>query len=290
VAAGVPETVFAPAKINLYLHAGARRADGYHPLDSLVVFADLGDELRIEPGDGLSLSIDGPFAAALGAQSDNLVLRAARALAAHADIAPNARMTLAKNLPVAAGLGGGSADAASALRGLVRFWNFAIADTALQAIALSLGADVPACLAGVPLRMEGIGEKLTPLTNFPALDLVLVNPGIALSTAEVFARLERRSGTSRPVRPAHDRDALVARLERTRNDLEEPAASLAPEIREVIGALCSDPSVFIARMSGSGATCFGIYGDAQDAEAAAALIARRYPHWWVRATRTSSSA
>ncbi|HEY2071445.1 MAG TPA: 4-(cytidine 5'-diphospho)-2-C-methyl-D-erythritol kinase [Rhizomicrobium sp.] len=283
---GAPETLFAPAKINLYLHVGEKRPDGYHELDSLVVFADVGDELRIADGERLQFRADGPFAPKLGNDTDNLVLRAAETLARHAGVAPNAHMALTKNLPVASGIGGGSADAAAALRGLKRLWNLDIADAELKAIALSLGADVPACLLCEPLRLEGRGETIVPMPDFPSLDLVLVNPGVALSTPEVFSRLETRTGTNSPIRPFHDRNALIAQLERSTNDLEAPAKALCPQIREVIDALCSDPSSYVVRMSGSGATCFGIFDSAEDARVAAATIADAHPDWWVRAVKT----
>jgi 4-diphosphocytidyl-2-C-methyl-D-erythritol kinase len=223
----------------------------------------------------------------LAGEPYNLVLKAARALAAHAQVEAKAHIALTKNLPVASGIGGGSADAAAALRGLVRLWNLDIPPEALQAIARSLGADVPVCLLGKPARIEGFGEKLTPVADFPRLDLLLVNPGVAMSTAAVFARLGRRATLDRPAPVlSRARDALVAHLERSHNDLEEPAEAIAPEIREVIDALCSDPSNFIVRMSGSGATCFAIYDNAADASAAAAEIARTHPQWWVRTART----
>jgi len=282
-----PDAVFAPAKINLYLHVGAKRADGFHELESLVVFADVGDMLSFEAADALSLTIDGAFAPALANEPDNLVRKAARALAAHATIEPKARIALTKNLPVASGIGGGSADAAAALRGLVKLWKLDIDPAALRAIALSLGADVPACLDSKPALVGGVGERLTPLPGLPPLDLVLVNPGVPVATAEVFRRLEHRSGVGGAARNSfRDWNALIARLETMHNDLEEPAASIAPEIREAIDAICRDPAALIARMSGSGATCFGIYGDMESAAASADIIRRAHPKWWVTVART----
>lgn len=281
-----PDAVFAPAKINLTLHVGARRPDGYHDVESLVVFADIGDEVRVSTANDLTLSVDGPFAPALKGEADNLVLRAARALAAHAGIAPKARIALTKNLPIASGIGGGSADAAAALRGLSKLWKIDIGGAALAEIALSLGADVPACLAAVPVHMEGIGDRLTQIANLPPLDLVLVNPGIAISTADVFARLETRSGTTRPLPQFHGRDSLIGYLDRSCNDLEKPAEAGAPIIREVIDAICSHETALIVRMSGSGATCFGIFDDADVARFAAERIAKDHPDWWVKTART----
>ncbi|HEX3673400.1 MAG TPA: 4-(cytidine 5'-diphospho)-2-C-methyl-D-erythritol kinase [Rhizomicrobium sp.] len=275
---------FAPAKINLTLHIGRRRADGYHQLESLVVFADAGDKLRFAAANDLSLSVNGPFAAALTGETDNLVLKAARALAAQAKIEPRAHIRLTKNLPIASGIGGGSADAAAALRGLMRLWNLNVAPAALQRIALSLGADVPACLHGGALQVEGVGERLMPLPGFPVLDAVLVNPGVAVSTAEVFRRLDIRTGITHNTAP-HDWSQLLGFLEQQHNDLEEPASHAAPIIREAIDALCADPLSLLVRMSGSGATCFGIYGDAGCANDAARMIAKAHPDWWVKAVK-----
>ncbi|MGH6871040.1 MAG: 4-(cytidine 5'-diphospho)-2-C-methyl-D-erythritol kinase [Rhizomicrobium sp.] len=280
------ETVFAPAKINLTLHVGARRADSYHDLESLVVFADAGDSLQLLESDALTLLIDGPFAGDLRNEPDNLVLRAARALAAGAGIVPAARIVLTKNLPVASGLGGGSADAAAALRGLSKLWRLGIAGAELAEIAFGLGADVPACLAGVPVYMEGTGERLTQILDLPPLDFVLVNPGAAVSTAEVFARLDARSGIGHPPPRFATRDALIGYLDRDRNDLELPAGQIAPVIREAIAAICDHETALVVRMSGSGATCFGIFADQAAAQHAATKIATAHPDWWVKVART----
>ena len=185
-------TEFAPAKVNLFLHVIGRRADGYHLLDSLVVFAEAADVLRAEPAQALTLHLDGPFAAGLAAEPDNLVLRAARALAAETGVAPRARLSLHKNLPVASGIGGGSADAAAALRLLCRLWQVAPDPAALARFAIGLGADVPVCLAGRASRMGGIGERIEPAPTLPACGIVLVNPGVAVATAEVFRNRQRR--------------------------------------------------------------------------------------------------
>ncbi len=195
----------ARAKINLFLHAGAKRADGFHELESLVAFADIGDALSFEAAEGLSLATDGPFASAIRNEADNLVLRAARALAAHAGIAPHAKITLTKNLPVASGIGGGSADAAAALRGLARLWKLELPLHDMAGIALPIGSDVPVCLASRPAWMTGRGEHLTPMA-LPHVAMVLVNPGVAISTAEVFANLHARSGTGTPKPGAHPFD------------------------------------------------------------------------------------
>ncbi len=259
----------APAKLNLSLHVTGRRADGYHMLDSLVGFASMGDVVTLSPGP-LSLVIDGPFAADLAADHDNLCLRAARLAGAEAVI------RLTKNLPVASGIGGGSADAAAVLRGLARMGH------ALPADPWRLGADVPVCLRSVPARMEGIGERVTPLPPLPAVPLVLVNPGVAVSTPRVFAALERRDNPPLPAIPAFaDGGALVLWLRQTRNDLEGPARALAPVIGDALTALAATGAGF-ARMSGSGATCFGLYDRAASAEQAARALKQH--GWWAVAT------
>jgi 4-diphosphocytidyl-2-C-methyl-D-erythritol kinase len=266
------------AKINLHLHVTGRRADGYHLLDSLVVFARAADTLTVEPDEALSLSVTGPFAAGLDGEADNLVLRAARALAAHSGMRPSGRLVLEKNLPVASGIGGGSADAAAALRLLARFWGI---DADQGALAGGLGADVPVCLAGRPALMSGIGEILAPAPPMPAAGIVLVNPGVAVSTPAVFrAREGGFSGVAALPRDGwRDAESLAASLRGTVNDLETPALRLAPEIGRVLEALRADSRCLLARMSGSGATCFGLYADAAAARLAAEAIDR--PGWWV---------
>lgn len=263
--AGGIVTVPAPAKINLTLHVTGRREDGYHLLDSLVVFAETGDVVHLAPGP-LSLTITGPFAAGLASDSDNLCLRAARLAGAEVAI------TLEKNLPVASGIGGGSADAAAVLRGL----------GANPPLPERLGADVPVCLAGRPVRMRGLGEILDPVPQLPPLALVLVNPGKGLSTPAVFRALDRRDNPPMPALPDFpDTAALVGFLQTCRNDLEAPAITLLPEIAACLEALRSQGAL-LARMSGSGATCFGIFADLDQARAAALALAR--PGWWVEAS------
>jgi 4-diphosphocytidyl-2-C-methyl-D-erythritol kinase len=281
----------APAKLNLDLLVTGRRADGYHELDSLVVFADLADELTFAPARSLCLDAAGPFAAELPAEGENIVLRAARCLAEQAGVATGARITLLKRLPVAAGIGGGSADAAAALRGLRRLWRLELDDAALTALGLGLGADVPVCLMGAPARMRGIGERLEPASGLPALDLVLVNPRLPLATAAVFAalRLERCGRRDAPPAARPDAAALLEQLARTRNDLEPPARALLPAIGEVLEALAADPACRLTRMSGSGPTCFGIFADAAAARAAAARIAAARPDWWVAPCRSGGA-
>lgn len=262
----------APAKINLALHVTGRREDGYHLLDSLVGFAAIGDEVVLAPGPR-GLAITGPFAADLAADEGNLCLRALDLAGAAAQV------TLDKRLPVASGIGGGSADAAAVLRGLARM------GVALPDRPERLGADVPVCLAGRPARMRGAGERLDPVPALPPVAMVLANPGLALPTPAVFAGLGRRDNPGLPRLPAAfpDAEALVEWLALCRNDLEPPALALAPEIAAVLDALGAEGAA-LARMSGSGATCFGLFAAADAASAAAARIARARPGWWVRAT------
>ncbi len=258
----------APAKLNLALHVTGRRPDGYHLLDSLVAFARAGDVVALEPGP-LSLRIDGPFAAGLG-DDDNLCLRAARLAGADAAI------RLTKNLPVASGIGGGSADAAAVLRGLARMGHPQPPNPE------RLGADVPVCQASGPARMQGVGEIITPLPPLPAVSVVLVNPGIALSTPQVFAALTRRDNPGLPAIPAFAGLAdLTAWLAGTRNDLEPAALSIAPVIAQVLDALRATGAAF-ARMSGSGATCFGLHDSADRARIAATALKQH--GWWTVAT------
>lgn len=262
---------FAPAKVNLYLHVTGKRADGYHLLDSLAVFPEAGDVVGVAEADTLSLEISGPFGAVLRAEEDNLLLRAARLLAP----GRGAALTLEKNLPVASGIGGGSADAAAALRVLSALWGVT-AD--LPALALQLGADVPVCLASRASRMQGIGERLAPAPALPAFGMLLVNPGVAVPTPAVFKA--RQGGFSPP--PAlpeawADVAAMVADLAACTNDLQDAAIGIAPVIGEVLSVLAALPGARLARMSGSGATCFAIF----DTPAQAAMAAGEIPEsWW----------
>lgn len=279
-------TVEAPAKINFYLHVTGRRADGYHLLDSLVAFAGVGDTLVLSSAESLELVVEGPMAGALAglAAEENIVLRAARLLAARHGVAPRARITLVKRLPVAAGIGGGSADAAAALRGLCRLWGLAPPEGDLAALGLELGADVPVCLAGRPALMAGIGEALVPAPALPPTWLVLANPGVAVSTPAVFAALAGRFSAARPLTEAAPDAAALAELLAVRdNALTAPAVTLVPEIGKALRDLGAVPDCLLARMSGSGATCFGLFADAAAAHAAAAALSARRPGWWIAA-------
>ena len=267
---------FAPAKVNLALHVTGRRDDGYHLLDSLVVFADVGDRLTAAPDAVLSLAVTGPRAAGVPVDAGNLVLRAA-ALLGHGR---GARIVLEKHLPAAAGIGGGSSDAAAALRMLARLWGVALPD---PAAVLTLGADVPVCLHARPARMRGIGESLTPLPDLPPFWMVLVNPGVPVPTGPVFAALARRDNA--PLPPSlprlADAVALANWLGACRNDLEPPARALVPAVGQALAALAGQPGCLLARMSGSGATCFGLFATASGAAAAAAALKAAAPGWWV---------
>jgi len=270
------------AKINLTLQIVGRRPDGYHELESLVVFAGVGDSLKIEAAKELSLSIDGPFAPGLASEGDNLVLRAARALADRAGVAPAAALTLTKNLPVASGIGGGSADAAAALRGLFRLWNVSLPADEMAALALDLGADVPVCLRGEAAMMSGIGETLQPVPALPPLWLLLVNPGVAVSTAQVFAAREGGfSAAAEPRLPPLGLAAFTDWLAARPNDLQAPACRLAPAVVAALAALDEHDDCLLVRMSGSGATCFGLFENENAARQAAKALAVMHPDWWV---------
>jgi len=269
----------APAKVNLFLHIVGRRDDGYHLLDSLVAFTAVGDRLEALDADDLALSVTGPFAAGLANEPNNLVLRAAHLLASAAGIAPKANLVLHKNLPIASGIGGGSADAAAALRLLSGLWNLRPDPALLDRIAQRLGADVPVCLASRTTRMTGIGEHLEPAPKLPPCGLVLVNPGLPVSTQAVFR--SRDPGFSPPAGLADgwtDVHALAADLHKTHNDLQVAAVRLCPAIDQVLAAIASEPDCLLARMSGSGATCFGLFPDTGSAERAASVIGRG--GWW----------
>lgn len=267
----------APAKLNLCLHVTGRRADGYHLLDSLVVFADIADQIEVAAGTGLSLHLSGPECAGLRAESDNLVLRAARLMGVR-DVA----LQLNKNLPIASGIGGGSADAAATLRALAR-WTGQALPSAND--VLRLGADVPVCLASHPVRMSGIGETLVSLPRLPAMWVVLVNPRVAVPTPTVFAAL-----TSRENPPLTDMPAGVMSTAQgfahwlaasTRNDLVPPAVTVTPILTRVQTALAGTPDCLLARMSGSGGTHFGLYATPTAARTAARQLGGMYPDWWI---------
>ncbi|MBL4614460.1 MAG: 4-(cytidine 5'-diphospho)-2-C-methyl-D-erythritol kinase [Magnetovibrio sp.] len=312
-----PVTRMAPAKVNLYLHVTGKREDGYHELDSLVVFAGIGDRITVEPGEGLSLTITGPFAQGLSTGEDNLVPRAARLLADHKGISTGAHLTLEKNLPVASGIGGGSGDAAATFKALVEFWAIELEDADIQHVAhsvsddldtqralatlfklwrddlgsemlgtlgLQLGADVPVCLAGFPAFMGGIGEQLEITPHMPRAWLVLVNPGVALSTPAVFkARQSAFSTAARFDQHPSDAAHLAQILKQRRNDLAAPAIAMQPVIKNVLAAIDECEATLLARMSGSGATCFGLYAHENEAKSAKTRLSQTHPEWWIEA-------
>ncbi|MGF1550143.1 MAG: 4-(cytidine 5'-diphospho)-2-C-methyl-D-erythritol kinase [Sphingomonadaceae bacterium] len=275
-AAGWSDGEPAPAKLNLALHVRARRPDGYHDIETLFAFADHGDLLLGAADARLRLEIAGPFAIPLAPESDNLVLSAGRALRERLGIEAGARLRLEKRLPVAAGLGGGSADAAAALRLLARMWRIDPDDPALGEIATGLGADVPACLRSRPAIGGGRGDRLEPLEGWGLEDtpLLIVNPGKPLATAEVFAAWDGDVGGPMPA------DSLAGR-----NDLEVAASRLMPEIGEVLAALRGIEGARHARMSGSGPSCFALFDDEAARDRAARKLAAAHPGWWICATR-----
>jgi len=255
----------ARAKVNLTLHVGAPRADGYHPLESLVVFARAGDVLRVSEASEFSLSIDGPFAAGLETDESNLILKAA--FAAHSEYqAGKCAFKLTKNLPLASGIGGGSADAA----------------------AVDLGADVPVCMIQTSCVMRGIGESVTQVADSSVFSAVLVNPGVGVSTADIFKRFD--SGNLQPLRAQKYKGDLIGLALGGRNDLQAPACEFQPEILRVLLELACQNGVRLSRMSGSGATCFAVFNSSEQAKAAAEHLQSKYPAWWVRETQLGGPA
>lgn len=283
----VPLVENAPAKVNLTLRVLGRRADGYHEIESLVVFADFGDRLGLAPAPKLTLKVHGPRAAQAGGEADNLVLKAARALAERIPGIVLGAFELEKNLPVAAGIGGGSADAAAALRLLATLNDLTRDEPRLYAAARASGADVPVCLDPRPRLMRGVGEILSEPLVLPLLHGVLVNPGVALATKDVFAGWEPTVKSGGPVDTTAiakvDRERLLQFLANQPNDLEPAAVKLAPEVGGVLMALRSLDGCRLARMSGSGATCFGLFDEAAAARAAEDALRSKYPRWWAKA-------
>jgi 4-diphosphocytidyl-2-C-methyl-D-erythritol kinase len=284
-----PLSTRAPAKINLTLHVLGRRADGYHDLESLVAFAGTGDDLRLEPGPGLILKVEGPTAPLVGGETDNLVLKASRLLAERVQNLKAGTFHLTKRLPVAAGIGGGSSDAAAALRLLARLNGLPLSHPVLREAACLTGADVPVCLEPRARMMRGAGESLGPALDLPRQFTVLVNPRVPVETPAVFKALgmqpgQMLGGRKHPVVDAPSPAALLGVLNAARNDLEPPALTLQPIIGEALGLLRETPGCRLARMSGSGATVFGLYDGCEAAAEAGKRISRQRPDWWVKAT------
>ncbi|VAX02639.1 4-diphosphocytidyl-2-C-methyl-D-erythritol kinase [hydrothermal vent metagenome] len=280
-------TRLARAKINLDLLVTGRREDGYHLLDSLVVFADYGDEISVLPSDEISLAITGPFATELIGFKDNIILKAARALKKKFNIMKGAEITLVKNLPVSSGIGGGSADAAAAIHALIELWQMPTIESDLDEILLSLGADVPVCMASQTMHMTGMGEKLRPITiNFPVF-LCLVNPGVAVSTSDIFKGRTKRAFSNPRKLPLtiEDQSQLQEILNAAGNDLEGEAGAINPVIKKIIAQIKASDDCLFAGMSGSGATCFGIFSSEEAARRIAGNINSASPGWWVKPVR-----
>ncbi|MEL6966055.1 MAG: 4-(cytidine 5'-diphospho)-2-C-methyl-D-erythritol kinase [Pseudomonadota bacterium] len=283
----------APAKINLALHVLGQRADGYHNLQSLVTFTDIADEIRVEAADDSKASVSGPFGHGLDMDASNLVCRAARGWqAACGGQHPDVHLHLTKNLPLASGIGGGSADAAATLRALGRLFDAALPAHSLEAIALSLGADVPMCLSNSPALVEGVGEKLSPVA-LPSFPIVLINPGVGIATPTVFAALAHKNNPPLSALPhmegSHqvgDAGVWLDWMKAQRNDLEAPAIGLVPPIADGLSAMGAQAGCRLSRMSGSGATCFGLFEDDAHAAKAAKALAQALPDWWVQVGRT----
>ena len=280
-------TTQAPAKINLYFHITGRHKDGYHLVDSLIGFTTLGDELTIRALEPLDIVSNGPFAEGMPPPHKNLVYRAVQLLAQNASNQARAHVTITKNLPVAAGIGGGSSDAAAAIKALSALWNMPHSTVDLYELGLTLGSDVPACLKARTTYARGIGEVLDDAPILPETGILLVNPGVTLMTASVFQA--RRGVFNQPNRfdkSPKDAAALAALLAERGNDLTDAAISLCPVIRNVLTALEAAPGCLLARMTGSGATCFGIFDDLAAAEAAAPAVAQ--DGWWVAPTELAT--
>lgn len=277
--------VDAPAKLNLFLHVTGRRENGYHLLDSLVAFTEFGDRVSVEMSDDLTLSVEGPFASELPETGDdNLVLRAARALRDAGSVGSGARIVLEKNLPVSSGIGGGSTDAAAAIRALSVLWGTGIRDRDLAELGIALGADVPVCLNARPSMMTGVGEHVENVTALPPCGVVLINAREGVSTPAVFSARQGDFSRAAGWPGALAFDDMITALKDRRNDLLAPARAVSPVIGDVLSALQADENCVLARLSGSGGTCFGLFAAAEDAHEAVGRIASEHPDWWCVAT------
>ncbi len=276
--------IHAPAKINLYLHITGRRADGYHELDSLVGFTAHGDVIQVRKHKKLCLKIHGPFGSSLQANDDNLIVRAARALARETGYQGGAHITVKKNLPVSSGIGGGSADAAATLKALNLLWETGLADEDLAALGLRLGADIPVCILGKVARMSGMGEAVSKLESLPPLGVLLVNPGIPISTHRVFQTHQGNFSPRVELQEIGDAEVLYEFLACQKNDLQDLAIQIVPAIREALEILSAETGCRLVRLSGSGATCFGLFDNESLAKASGRAISRHYPNWWVQPT------
>lgn len=274
--------MLAPAKINLDLHITGKRDDGYHLLDSIVAFADYGDDLYVEMSDKLSLEVSGPFADRLSNGDENLVLKAARLICKECGVAPNLKFRLIKNLPIASGIGGGSADAAAAIKLTIQMLDLDISESRLKKLALALGADVPVCLYSKATQMSGIGEDLSPISLDGPLHCVLVNPDITVSTPHIFKYFSMHGYSFKPLRENISVFIGVDDLISNENALEKPACELNSEILEVLNAFSQTEGLVLSRMSGSGATCYGVYENEESAMAGQKVLKGFYPDWWIQ--------
>ncbi len=283
-------TVFAPAKINLFLHLTGKLSNGYHTLDSLVSFADIGDHISIEPAKSFSFHVTGEFAESFNndekascIDGGNLVIKAARGLSQIVDKALNVKITLTKNLPLASGIGGGSSDAAATIWGLQEFWGLAHDANYMPSLTKKLGADVPVCLYCRPSLMRGIGDEITPAPEMPEIPILLINPLVSCSTADIFLHHngDFKKDISLPDKFSSAND-LVKTLESLDNDLFNPSIKLVPEISNIMNALSTQQKCIFSRMSGSGATCFGLFETMKDAQQSAENIAKDNPDWWIK--------
>jgi 4-diphosphocytidyl-2-C-methyl-D-erythritol kinase len=286
-----PLTLRAPAKINLFLHVLGRRADGYHTIETLVAFTELADELTITPSAELSLAVTGDFAADAGGGDANLVMRAAQALRDATGTQQGAALSLTKHIPVGGGLGGGSADAAAALRGLNRFWSLGLNQRELQTIAATLGADVPMCLQSVPAIARGIGEDLVPLLwPLPTLYAVLVHPRVPLLTKDVYAAFEVPTQAPAWQEATSDAATFLVSLAPTRNHLQRAAIRVSGHVAELLLTLETlQPTPPFVRMTGSGACCYALFTSRNDADKAAKTMRKQQPHWWMQVTTLQTS-
>lgn len=279
-----PITEHAPAKLNLFLHITGKRSDGYHFIDSLVAFTEFGDTVECYPDDILSLDIQGRFADILHPDPNNLVLRAAQALKAHSGCRQGARIVLHKEIPIGAGLGGGSSDAAATFRALAKLWNISVSPEDLQMLAVKLGSDIPVCLHKKPAFMRGIGEEVTPVDFSARAAVLLLNPLKPLLAGDVYRKFRDGFDMFPPPDPIRSFQDLICELSERRNALTAPAVELCPAVAEGLEALRETEKCALARMSGSGSTCFGLFGTLQDAEKAATHLGKVLPGWWMNVT------
>lgn len=282
--------MLAPAKINLDLLITGRRDDGYHLLDSIVVFTELCDELTVEKSDQLSLTISGPFANDLSNRNDNLILEAARLICEECGVEPNLKFHLIKNLPISSGIGGGSADAAVAIKLTIQQLNLSISKGRLEAIALRLGADVPVCLRSISTHMKGIGEGLSPLNLSRPFDILLVNPGVSVSTPRIFneyKKSEKIFDRPRKEKISHINDRFIKEeVLNSKNALEGVACRIEPQIQKILNVLENFEGLWLGRMSGSGATCFGIFNNEENCLNAKKYLKANHSKWWIESTKS----